>query len=171
MDVLAFGLEVVFCGINPPADAAIGRHNFANGSNRFWKVLHLSGFTDDPILPCDERRLLDHGCGITAVVTRPTARAAEVTPAEFRAARPSFEAEMRSFVPRTIAFLGKPAIGAMTSRSHLPWGRQPDPFAGAVTWVLPNPSGLNRGFTLEALVHAYSAFRLAIDFRHSGSGS
>jgi TDG/mug DNA glycosylase family protein len=71
---------------------------------------------------------------------------------------------MRSFAPRTIVFLGKPAIGAVTSRSQVPWGRQPDPFAGALVWALPNPSGINLGFTLDERIQAYSAFRFAVDF-------
>jgi TDG/mug DNA glycosylase family protein len=45
-DVLAEDLEVVFCGINPATTAAAARHNFSNGSNRFWTALHLAGFTD-----------------------------------------------------------------------------------------------------------------------------
>jgi double-stranded uracil-DNA glycosylase len=50
----------------------------------------------------------------------------------------------------------------MTGQPVLPWGRHPDPFAGAMAWILPNPSGLNRGFTLDALVSAYSALRLEL---------
>jgi len=38
-------------------------------------------------------------------------------------------------------------------------------FGGAPAWVLPNPSGLTRGFSLDALVQAYSAFRVEIEHR------
>jgi TDG/mug DNA glycosylase family protein len=31
-----------------------------------------------------------------------------------------------------------------------------------MAWVLPNPSGLNRGFALDALVRAYSELRVAL---------
>ena len=93
-DILAKGLDVIFCGLNPASSAAVAGHNFSNGSNRFWTVLHRAGFTDVRLQPQDERRLLEYGCGITAVVRRPTKRAAEVLPEEFRQARLGFEAKM-----------------------------------------------------------------------------
>jgi TDG/mug DNA glycosylase family protein len=30
-----------------------------------------------------------------------------------------------------------------------------------MAWVLPNPSGLNRNFTIDALVRAYAELRIA----------
>lgn len=72
VDILARGLDVIFCGLNPASSAAIAGHNFSNGTNRFWAVLHLAGFTDVRLQPQEERRLLEYGCGITAVVLRPT---------------------------------------------------------------------------------------------------
>jgi double-stranded uracil-DNA glycosylase len=162
-DVLANGLDVIFCGINPASSAAAAGHNFSNGSNRFWAVLHLAGFTDTRLRPEDERRLLDYGCGITAVVARPTPTAAEIASAEFRTARRFFEAKVRRYHPRVVAFLGKRALSAMLSTSDIAWGRQPLDFAGTTAWVLPNPSGLNRGFSLDALVRAYSELHAAVD--------
>jgi double-stranded uracil-DNA glycosylase len=161
-DILAKGLDVIFCGLNPASSAAIAGHNFSNGTNRFWTVLHLAGFTDVRLQPQDERRLLEYGCGITAVVRRPTERAAEVSPEEFRQARVGFEAKMRHYAPRSIAFLGKRALATMIGRPDVAWGRLPTEFAGTMAWTLPNPSGLNRGFTLDALVSAYQEFRIAL---------
>jgi double-stranded uracil-DNA glycosylase len=161
-DILARGLDVIFCGLNPASSAAVAGHNFSNGSNRFWTVLHLAGFTDVRLQPQDERRLLEYGCGITAVVRRPTKRAAEVLPEEFRQARLGLEAKMQHYAPRSIAFLGKRAFSAMIGRQDIDWGRFPTEFAGTMAWILPNPSGLNRGFTLDALVSAYAEFRIAL---------
>ena len=79
-DILAKGLDVIFCGLNPALSAAVAGHNFSNRNNRFWPVLHLAGFTDVRLQPQDERRLLEYGCGITAIVRRPTNRAEEVSP-------------------------------------------------------------------------------------------
>jgi TDG/mug DNA glycosylase family protein len=150
-DVLAKGLDVVFCGLNPASSAAVDGHNFSNRSNRFWLVLHLAGFTDVRLEPQDERRLLDYGCGITAVVRRATRKANEIPPEEFRQARYEFEAKMRHYSPRALAFLGKRALSTMIDRPHVDWGRQLTGFAGTMAWILPNPSGLNRGFTVDAL--------------------
>ena len=158
-DILTTGLDVVFCGINPATSAAAAGHNFSNPSNRFWAVVHLAGFTDTRLRPEDERRLLDYGCGISAVVSRPTQRASEVTAEEFSSTRSEFEIKMRQYAPRVIAFLGKRALAGMANRTDIAWGRYEPGFAGTAAWVLPNPSGLNRNFTRDALVNAYSELR------------
>jgi double-stranded uracil-DNA glycosylase len=158
-DILADGLDVVFCGINPASSAVADGHNFSHPNNRFWAVLHLAGYTDTRLRPEEERRLLHYGCGVTAVVARATQRADEVSAVEFRRARPAFEAKIRRYEPRVTAFLGKRALSAMLGTSETNWGRQPFGFAGTTAWVLPNPSGLNKRFTLEALVRAYSELR------------
>ena len=161
-EILAKRLDVVFCGINPASTAALEGHNFSSRSNRFWLVLHLAGFTDVRLAPQEERRLLDYGCGITAVVRRATQKASDVSAEEFRQARPDFEAKMRRHAPRALAFLGKRALAAMIGRPDVAWGRQPEAFAATMAWVLPNPSGLNRGFALDALVRAYTELRVAL---------
>jgi len=161
-DVLAEGLDVVFCGINPAATAVAAGHNFSHRNNRFWAVLRLAGFTDTQLRPDDEHQLLQFGCGITAAVARPTRRGSEISAQEFRQARAGFEAKIRRWQPQTVAFLGKRALAAMTGTCDIEWGPQPTGFGGTDAWVLPNPSGLNRGFTGDALVCAYSQLRLAV---------
>jgi len=161
-DILTRNLDVVFCGLNPAESAAADGHNFSNRNNRFWPVLHLAGFTDTCLCPHDERRLLRYGCGITAVVSRPTKSAVDVSSKEYKAARLAFEAKIRRYAPRCVAFLGKRALSAMTGQSHLDWGAYAAGFAGALAWILPNPSGRNRGFTRDALVQAYSELRIAL---------
>jgi TDG/mug DNA glycosylase family protein len=158
-------LEVVFCGLNPAASAVAEGYNFSSTSNRFWSVLHLAGFTDVRLSPPDERMLLRYGCGITAVVSRPTKSADDVSSSEYRSARPAFEAKIRRYTPRCLAFLGKRALSTMIGQPHLDWGEYMSSFAGTMAWVLPNPSGLNRSFTLDGLVVAYSALRAALDCR------
>jgi TDG/mug DNA glycosylase family protein len=161
-DILTRNLDVVFCGLNPAESAAADGHNFSNRSNRFWPALHLAGFTDTRLRPRDERRLLRYRCGITAVVSRPTKSAVDVSLSEYRDVRLAFEAKIRRYAPRCVAFLGKRALSAMTGQSHLDWGERADGFAGAMAWILPNPSGRNRTFTLDALVQAYSELRMAL---------
>src|SRR5580704_16732748 len=58
---------------------------------------------------------------------------------------------MRRYAPRSIAFLGKRAFSAMIDQSDVELGRHPTRFAGATAWVLPNPSGFNKAFTLDGL--------------------
>jgi TDG/mug DNA glycosylase family protein len=122
----------------------------------------IAGFTDVPLRAHEERRLLDYGCGITAVVGRPTWRADEVSLEEFKAARAEFKAKIPRYAPRSIAFLGKRALSAMIGQPVLDWGRLPKEFAGTAARILPSPSGLNRNFTLDGLVAAYTEFRTTL---------
>ena len=65
-DVIAPGLRVLFCGINPGLYSAATGFHFARPGNRFWKVLHLAGFTDRQLEPSEEHELLALGYGITS---------------------------------------------------------------------------------------------------------
>jgi double-stranded uracil-DNA glycosylase len=160
-DIIAPGLTVLFCGINPGLQAAATGHHFVGHSNRFWPVLHRAGFTPTLFTADEGRQLLDVGCGITAVVRRPTAGADGLTAEDFAAAAEPFGAMLDAYRPRYLAFLGKPAYAALTGQRHVPWGRQPDAMHGCTPWVLPNPSGRNLAFSMEALVAAYTALREA----------
>ena len=160
-DILAPGLSIVFCGINPGMRAATTGHHFAGRGNRFWKVLHLAGFTNEEFRPEHDQQLLQYGCGLTTAVARPTARADELSKTEIQAAAAQFELKIQRYAPEYVAFLGKMALSAMCGQRDIEWGLQPAAFGGARAWVLPNPSGLNRTFSLDALVTAYRELRIA----------
>ncbi len=154
-DILAKDLSVVFCGINPGLLAAAQGHHFAGRSNRFWRTLHLAGFTPEEVRPENDRSILAYHCGLTAVVARATARADQVSAQEFVAAAAAFEQKIARYRPRHLAFLGKAAYLGLSGLKAVPWGLQAETFAGAAVWVLPNPSGRNLAFSLEQLVTAY----------------
>jgi TDG/mug DNA glycosylase family protein len=154
-DVLAKGLKVVFCGINPGMRSASVGYHFATGSNRFWRVLHRSGFTPELIRPEHARSLLLYGCGLTSAVDKPTVGANELSRSDFIAARPKLERKIRTYAPRYLAFLGKPAAAAIFKQREVGWGQQAVRFGDTAVWVLPNPSGLNRAFSLDELTTAY----------------
>lgn len=160
-DILAPGLAVVFCGINPSLSAAIAGHHFAGRSNRFWRVMHLARFTPVEILPENDRTILQYRCGLTTVVERPTTRADELSAGEFTAAAARFQRKMERHRPCFVAFLGKTAYAALTDQRQLAWGPQTARLGSAAAWVLPNPSGRNRAFSLDQLVEAYRALRRA----------
>lgn len=162
-DILAKDLAVIFCGINPGVMAATQGHHFAGRGNRFWRTLHLAGFTPEEVCPANDRTILQYQCGLTAVVARPTARADQLSAAELIAGAADFEQKIIRHAPRFVAFLGKAAYCALSGQRDVAWGQQPKTFANAEVWVLPNPSGRNRTFTLDQLVGAYRQLRLAAD--------
>jgi TDG/mug DNA glycosylase family protein len=154
-DIISTSLNVVFCGINPGIRSAAVGLPFANRTNRFWRVLHLAGFTPRQLEPEEALLLIDHGCGLTSAVGRPTARATELSRADYTAARPVFERKIAKYRPRYLAFLGKPAVSVFLNQRNVSWGLQPATLGGSALWVLPNPSGLNCAFTIGMLTDAY----------------
>jgi TDG/mug DNA glycosylase family protein len=154
-DIISTCLNVVFCGINPGMRSAAIGLPFANRSNRFWRVLHLAGFTVRQLEPEQAHLLLDHGCGLTSAVSRPTTSATDLTRADYIAARPVFERKIAKYRPRYLAFLGKPAAAVFLNQRDVAWGLQPTTLGGSAVWVLPNPSGLNCAFTIGRLTDAY----------------
>lgn len=160
-DILAEHLAVVFCGINPGLLAAAQGYHFAGRSNRFWRTLHLAGFTPHELRAQDDRTIVQHQCGLTAVVERPTARADQLSVEEFHTAAADFERKIARHAPRFVAFLGKAAYCALSGQRDVAWGRQAQPFAQSSVWVLPNPSGRNRAFSQAQLVDAYRQLYLA----------
>jgi TDG/mug DNA glycosylase family protein len=164
-DVIAPGLGVLFCGLNPGRQAAAEGHHFAGRGNRFWRVLHLAGFTPRQLSPEEDRQLLDYGCGLTTVVARATAGAADLERQDYISASGDLVQLIERFRPRHVAFLGKAAYAAIQGDRQLAWGRQPTPFGGITAWLLPNPSGRNLSFQLEDLVTAYRDLRSSDDAR------
>jgi TDG/mug DNA glycosylase family protein len=153
-------LVVVFIGINPSPMAATTGHRFAGPSNRFWRVIHLAGFTP-VLLRADQDRLLpQYGCGLISALSRPTRRANELSRVELAATGDALRAKIKRHRPKWIAFLGKGAYSAIMARRDVAWGLQEKTLGAARVWVLPDPSGLNRQ-TLSQLVAAYSALRVA----------
>lgn len=158
-EILAPGLSVVFCGLNPALSAVRDGHNFSNRSNRFWRVLHLAGFTPRLLRAEEEREMLQYGCGLTSAVSRATKSASELKARDYLSAAPALENKIRKFAPANLAFLGKAAYAAISLRADVEWGRQAEEFAGAAVWLLPNPSGLNRAFDLARLTEHYLELR------------
>jgi double-stranded uracil-DNA glycosylase len=162
-DVLAPNLRVLFCGINPGLWSAAVGHHFARPGNRFWKALHLAGFTPRVLAPDEEAELLRLGLGITNLVDRASAGAADLTSEELRAGAERLAAKVASTRPKVVAVLGVGAYRTAFARPKATIGPQPTPIAGARAWVLPNPSGLNAHYQLPALAAAFADLRRAVD--------
>ncbi|HJR78951.1 MAG TPA: mismatch-specific DNA-glycosylase, partial [Anaerolineales bacterium] len=105
-DVIAPGLRVLFCGINPGLYSGATGHHFARPGNRFWPTLHQAGITPRLLHPSEERELLTFGYGITNLVARATATADEIAPNELVAGRRRLESKVKRYQPQVVAVLG-----------------------------------------------------------------
>jgi double-stranded uracil-DNA glycosylase len=158
-DVVVPGLDVLFCGINPSLMSASRGHHFARPGNRFWPALHLAGLTPRRFSPDEDGELPGLGLGITNVVARPTRTAAELTADELRDGATALAELVARYRPRVLAVLGVTAWRVAFQRPRATLGRQPERIGGAVTWVAPNPSGLNAHHQLPDLARLYGQLR------------
>lgn len=121
-DVLELHLSVVFCRLNPVLTSVRDGRNFSSPSNRFWKVLHLSGYTPRLLQAEEEAGASPVRMRHYRRCLRATRRACELTTSDYKEAGPLFDAKMRRFAPANLAFLGKAAFAAITSKPDCDWG-------------------------------------------------
>jgi double-stranded uracil-DNA glycosylase len=127
---------------------------------RVWPALHRSGFTPRQFSPSEQEQLLPYGLGITNLVARGTATAAELGADELRAGGRTLAAKLADLRPGWLAVLGVTAYRQAFGPATL--GPQPAPIAGVPVWVLPNPSGLNAHYTVDGLAIAFAELRAAL---------
>jgi TDG/mug DNA glycosylase family protein len=161
-DVIAPGLRVLFCGINPGLYSGATGFHFARPGNRFWPALYAAGFTDRLLDPSEVAELPRYGCGITNLVARTTARADEVTDEELRQGRVRLEDKLREFRPAWLAVVGVGAYRVAFDRRKASLGRQVEMIGDTHIWVLPNTSGLNAHHRPSDFARHFADLRAAV---------
>jgi double-stranded uracil-DNA glycosylase len=141
-DVLAPGLDVVFCGINPGRFSAAAQAHFANPRNDFWRLLHDAGFTPRLLEPSEQRQLIGYGVGVTNAAYRTTPGSSDLRKTDFAGSAERLERIARDLQPHFIAFVGKEAYrGAFGERASL--GLQDRRLGNTALFVLPSTSPAN----------------------------
>jgi TDG/mug DNA glycosylase family protein len=155
-DVLARGLRVVFCGINPGyVSAAAGAH-FANPRNDFWRLLHDAGFTPRLLTPEEQLEALQFGIGLTNAATRTTRGSGDLRRGDFD--RERLEQVAAELAPLTIAFVGKEAYrGLFGERPQL--GPQQRTLGDVGLFVLPSTSPANAAVSYTERLRWFEALR------------
>ena len=161
-DVIGPGLDVLFCGINPGRWSGAVGHHFAHPGNRFWKALYASGFTDERLAPEREQELLRFGVGITNLVSRTTASAAELSRDELRAGGATLAGKVEQWRPTAVAFLGLTSYRTAFGRPKAAIGEQDERIGTARLWLLANPSGLQGRYGLDEIAAQLRALREAV---------
>lgn len=158
-DLVAPDLDVLFCGINPGLASVAAGYHFAGPGNRFWPALHGAGFTPRLLRPTEQDELIGYGFGIANLVTRPSARADELTTAELREGAVRLTAVVERYRPGKVAMLGLTAYRSAFRRTKAVIGEQPERIADRPLWLLPNPSGLNANWRLPDLITEFARLR------------
>ncbi len=162
-DLIDYNLKVLFCGINPGIWSGATGFHFAKPGNRFWKTLHLAGFTDRILHPSEEYELLESGYGITSFVKRTTARADELTAEEYVAGGKILVKKIKKYKPQNLAVLGIGAFRTAFQKPKAKLGLQEEKIEQTNVWLLPNPSGLNAHYQLNDLAKLFSEVRQAVE--------
>ena len=156
------GVKILFVGINPSLYSAAVGHHFARPGNRFFPALFASGITPRRLTGFQDRELLQSDCGITNICDAATARADEILADELSRGLEKLIRKIRRFRPEHAVFLGMTAYRTAFGCKEVRLGRQNEKLAGATLWVLPNPSGLNAHYQLEAFSRLFADLRDAV---------
>ena len=147
-DVLAPGLRVVFCGINPGRWSASAAAHFANPRNDFWRLLHEAGFTPRLYAPEEQYDLPALGLGLTNAAYRTTPGSGDLRRADFAGSAERLEGLATELTPAWIAFVGKEAYrGAFGERPEL--GVQERKLGDTQLFVLPSTSPANAAVSYD----------------------
>lgn len=161
-DVIAPGLTVLFCGINPGLYTAAIGHHFGRPGNRFWPALYAGGFTPRLFDPSEKFELLKLGYGITNLVSRATLRADELTEKELVTGAKVVTKKVVKYKPRYLAVVGISSYRVAFDRPKAAVGPQTETIGETKLWVLPNPSGLNAHYRPKELAEVFRELREAV---------
>ncbi len=147
-DVLAPGLRVLFCGINPGRVSAAAQAHFANPRNDFWRLLHAAGFTPRQLEPAEQFELLTYGIGVTNAAARTTPGSGDLRRTDFAGSAERLGRLAAELRPAWIGFVGKEAYrGVFNERPQL--GEQERRLGGTRLFVLPSTSPANAAVPWE----------------------
>jgi double-stranded uracil-DNA glycosylase len=157
-DVLAPGLSVVFCGINPGRVSAAAAAHFANPRNDFWRLLHDAGFTPRLVAPAEQFAVLRYGIGLTNAAFRTTPGSGDLRAGDFAGAAERLERLAVELRPHAIGFVGKEAYrGAFRERPE--HGLQKRRLGETLLFVLPSTSPANAAVPYPERLRWFRALR------------
>ena len=157
-DVLAPGVRVVFCGINPGRASTAAGAPFANPRNDFWRLVHAAGFTPRLLEPQEAGELVRYGVGLTNAARRTTRGSGDLRKADFAGAVERLEEIARSLSPVAIGFVGKTAYTGPFG-GHVEYGLQEASLGGTALLVLPSTSPANAAVRWDERLRWFRALR------------
>jgi TDG/mug DNA glycosylase family protein len=137
-DLLAPGLDIVFCGTAVGAASARRRAYYAGPGNAFWPTLYRVGLTPRLLQPEEYAQLLGLGIGLTDLVKEVSGNDDILSRSHFDCDR--LRAVIAEYRPCIVAFTGKRAAQQFVGRS-VDYGGLAEKVGETQLFVLPSPSG------------------------------
>ncbi len=151
-DVLANGLDVVFCGSAAGTASAKAGAYYAGPGNRFWPMLHACGLTLKQLAPEEFRDVLQFGIGLTDLSKFQSGADSALDPGGDDTG--ALIAKIAAHAPRALAFNGKRAGSVFLARKIIGYGLQVEQIGSTAVFVLPSTSGAARRWWDETPWHA-----------------
>ena len=141
-DVLAPGLDIVFCGTAAGTASAAQRAYYAGPGNAFWPTLCAVGLTARKLFPYQYREILEWNLGLTDLAKQVFGSDSVLAKDHFDVAR--LQGLIVEYRPKVVAFTSKRAAGEFLGHD-VGYGLQTEVVASSRLFVLPSPSGAARG--------------------------
>lgn len=141
-DVVAPGLDVLFCGLAGAESTKLRDHRYEGPGNSFWDSLHRSGFTPHRLAPEEDGTVTAYGVGLTDLVGHWDPRWVEVD--RLVALCEQVEPEWLAFTSKGAAGEAARALGVRPLAAATRLGPQSWSVGPAQVFVLPGVSGANQ---------------------------
>jgi TDG/mug DNA glycosylase family protein len=139
-DLLAPGLDVVFCGTAPGTVSAQRKQYYAHPQNKFWRALHDVGLTPRLLQPSEYEALLSYRIGLTDIAKHVSGMDNQLPRGSLgKDAIDDLRARIGKFKPRILAFTSLTG-GRKLAGSNAEFGRQSIMIGETEVWILPSPS-------------------------------
>ncbi len=151
-DVLAHDLDVVFCGTaKGKASARLGYY-YAGPGNKFYNILHKTGFTPHRLEPKDCYDINSFRIGLTDLVHNQAGNDREIAKENYDVI--GFKEKINIYQPKFVGFTSKAAasfvLGYQGVTSIINYGLQSQTLGATRIFVLPSTSGSARRYWDEA---------------------
>jgi TDG/mug DNA glycosylase family protein len=140
-EILAPDLDVIFVGAAPSVAAATTGHYYAGSRNRFWLLLHQSGFTPRQLMPEEDSELLGLGVGLTGIMRSHISTSNDLLPPPTDEERATLFDCLRRHAPRIVCYNGRDVYRMCHEEDPRRWGLLGDAFETSLQFVVHSSSG------------------------------
>jgi double-stranded uracil-DNA glycosylase len=140
-EILRPNLDVIFVGAAPSMAAAATGHYYAGGRNRFWLLLHQSGFTPRVLRPDEDIEVLEFGVGLTGVLLGHISTSNDLLPPPTEAERAALFDRLARCAPRIICYNGRDVYRMCFGEDAPRWGLLDEPLGPSLQYVVHSSSG------------------------------
>jgi TDG/mug DNA glycosylase family protein len=152
-DLLAPGLDVVFCGTAPGHVSATRGHYYAHPQNKFWRILYEAGFTPRLMSPSEFPMLLDYNIGLTDISKFDKGMDHQLKRESLGASSTGdLEKRILKYQPKVLAFTSMTGGGKFLG-TRRECGPQPETIGRTRIWVLPSTSPAAQNAWKPAIWH------------------